>query len=338
MVIGGTGSGKSSAIATPDAPRHNPLMNRLSFAVFGTGAVGGYFGGRLAEAGEDVRFVARGSHLAAIRAHGLRVTSVDGDFVVHPARASADPAELGPVDVVLVGVKAWQVPEAAAAMGPLVGERTVVVPLQNGIAAPEQLAEALGRARVIGGLCKVLAFLAGPGHIRHTGVTPSITFGELDGTRSERVERLHQAFSRTRGVVAEVPPDIRVALWRKFLFITALGGVGAVARAPIGAFRSEPGSREMLRQALEEIQAVAIAGGIPLPSDAAATTLAYIDTLPADGTASMQRDLMEGRPSELEAQVGTVVRLGEQLGVPVPVHREIYETLLPLEREARRVV
>jgi 2-dehydropantoate 2-reductase len=222
-------------------------------------------------------------------------------------------------------------------MRPLVSERTVVVPLQNGIEAPDQLAAVLDPARVLGGLCSVLAMLDGPGHIRHTGVTPSIAFGELDDSRSERVEILRQAFERTRGIVVSVPPDIRVALWRKFLFITALGGVGAVARSPIGVFRSDPEWRAMLRQALEEIQAVAVANGIPLPEDAARETLAYIDTLPPGGTASMQRDIMAGRPSELEAQVGAVVRHGERLGVPVPVHQKIYETLLPLERKARGV-
>ena len=312
-------------------------MGKLSFAVFGTGAVGGYFGARLAEAGEDVRFLARGRHLAAIREQGLRVSSVDGDFVVDPARVSDDPAELGPVDVVLVGVKAWQVPEAALAMQPLMAEHTFVVPLQNGIEAPGQLAAVLGEGRVLGGLCRLLVFLDGPGHIRHAGVTPSVTFGELDGSKSARVDALREAFERTRGIVAEVPPDIRVALWSKFLFITALGGVGALARSPIGVFRSEPQWREMLREALEEIQTIAVRSGIPLAPEAARETLAYIDTLPADGTASMQRDIMEGRPSELEAQVGAVVRLGERLGVAVPVHGRIYETLRPLERKARAV-
>jgi 2-dehydropantoate 2-reductase len=318
-------------------PVYNPAMGKLTVAVFGTGAVGGYFGGRLAEAGEDVRFVARGRHLEAIRARGLRVSSVDGDFTIHPARVSDEPAELGVVDVVLVGVKAWQVPDAASAMRPLVGERPVVVPLQNGIEAPDQLAAVLGKERVLGGLCRVLAFLDGPGHIRHTGVTPSITFGELDGSRTDRVESLLQAFARTRGIVADVPPDIRVALWTKFLFITALGAVGALARAPIGVVRSESKSRQLLQRALEEIQMVALRNGIALPENTADKTLAYIDSLPEGGTASMQRDIMEGRPSELEAQVGAVVRLGERLGVPVPVHRMIYETLLPLERRARGV-
>lgn len=310
-------------------------MTNLTFTVFGTGAVGGYFGGRLAEAGEDVRFVARGSHLAAIREHGLRVTSVEGDFRVHPATVSDDPTALGPTDVILLGVKAWQVPDAAEAMRPLLVERTFVVPLQNGIETTGQLAAALGAGRVLGGLCQVLAYLDGPGHIRHTGVRPTLAFGELDGSRSERVEALRQAFARTRGVTAEVPPDIRVAMWRKFLFITALSGVGALTRSPVGVIRSEPKSRELLRQALEEIHALALREGIALPDDVVEKTLAFVDGLPEDGTASMQRDVMAGRPSELEAQVGAVVRLGERHDTPVPVHRMIYATLLPLERRAR---
>jgi 2-dehydropantoate 2-reductase len=342
MLIGGAAGGKSGArggsqLAFHILTRHNPAMEHLTFAVFGTGAVGGYFGGRLAEAGEDVRFIARGGHLAAIRERGLRVSSVDGDFVIHPARVADDPAAIGPVDVVLVGVKAWQVPEAAVALRPLLGERTFVVPLQNGIEAPDQLASVLGAERVLGGLCRILAFLNGPGHIRHTGVTPYIAFGELDGSKSDRVERLRAALAATRGVTVDVPPDIGIAMWSKFLFITALGGIGAHTRSPIGVLRSEPKSRELLRQALEEIQAVAVRNQIPLPAETAAKTLAYIDTLPPEGTASMQRDIMEGRPSELEAQVGAVVRLAQRLGVPVPVHRMIYDTLLPLERRARAV-
>jgi 2-dehydropantoate 2-reductase len=312
-------------------------MARLSFAVFGTGAVGGYFGGRLAEAGEDVRFIARGRHLAAIRERGLRISSVDGDLIIHPARVSDAPAEVGPADVVLVGVKAWQVPEAALALRPLLDQRTFVVPLQNGIEAPHQLASVLGAERVLGGLCRILAFLDGPGHIRHTGVTPYIAFGELDGSKSDRVERLRLALARTRGITVDVPPDIGIAMWSKFLFITALGGIGALTRSPIGVLRREPKSRELLRLALEEIQTVAVRNRIALPAETAAKTLAYIDTLPPEGTASMQRDIMEGRPSELEAQVGAVVRFGERLGVPVPVHRMIYDTLLPLELKARAV-
>ncbi len=310
-------------------------MPNLKIAVFGTGAVGGYFGGRLAEAGVDVRFIARGQHLAAIRDQGLRVSSVEGDFVIRPASVTDRPATAGPVDVVLVGVKAWQVPEAAAAIRPLVGERTFVVPLENGIEAPEQLARVLGANHVVGGLCRILAYVEGPGHIRHAGAAPYIAFGEMDGSSSARVEALREALARARGLTVEVPPDIRVAMWSKFVFIAALSGVGALTRAPIGTMRSQPESRRLLEQSLGEIHALARSEGIAVPADLVATTLAYIDTMPADGLASMQRDMMQGRPSELDAQVGAVVRRAARLGLDTPVHRMIYAALLPLEQRAR---
>lgn len=307
----------------------------MRIAVLGSGAVGGYFGGRLAEAGEDVQFVARGEHLAALRERGLRVTSVDGDFAIRPASVTDDLSGLRSADVVLLGVKAWQVSQAAEAMRPFVSGSTFVVPLQNGIEAPEQLAEVLGPGRVVGGLCRIIAYLDGPGHIRHAGAAPYVAFGELDGTVSARVSELRRAFSRARGLTVEVPPDIRAAMWDKFVFIAALSGVGAVTRAPIGVIRSQPESRRLLEQALQEIYAVAAGHGVTLPADTVQKILAYIDTMPADGTASMQRDVIHGRPSELEAQVGAVVRLGERRGVAVPVHRLIYAALLPLERRAR---
>jgi 2-dehydropantoate 2-reductase len=307
----------------------------VRIAVFGSGAVGGYFGGRLAQSGEDVVFIARGDHLAAIRRHGLVVSSVSGDFVVQPAGATDDPSALGSVDVVVLGVKAWQVPQAAQAMRPLVGAGTFIVPLQNGIEAPDQLVDAFGAKHVLGGLCRIFAYVAAPGHIQHAGVEPYIAFGELDASTSERAERLRQTFTRAKGVRAEIPQDIRVAMWSKFLFIAALSGVGSVTRAPIGVIRSQPEPRHLLRQALEEIHAVALAKGVALPSDSVEKTLAFVDSLPADATASMQRDIMQGRPSELESQVGAVMRLGQGAGVDAPLHRFIHSALLPLERRAR---
>jgi 2-dehydropantoate 2-reductase len=307
----------------------------LKIAVFGTGAVGGYFGGRLAEAGEDVRFIARGQHLAAIRDQGLRVSSIAGDFLIRPASVTDRPAEAGPVDVVLVGVKAWQVPEAADAIRPLVDERTFVVPLENGIEAPDQLANVLGVGHVVGGLCRILANVEEPGHIRHAGVAPYVAFGELDGSKSARVDALREAFARARGLTVEVPGDIRVAMWSKFVFIAALSGVGALTRAPIGTIRSQPETRRLLEDSLKEIHALARRAGVGVPDDLVATILGYIDTMPADGLASMQRDMMQGRPSELDAQVGAVIRRAERLELDVPVHRMIYAALLPLERRAR---
>jgi 2-dehydropantoate 2-reductase len=289
----------------------------------------------LAEAGLEVHFIARGQHLAAIRERGLRVSSIDGDFLIQRPHATDDPSTLGPVDLVLLGVKAWQVPHAAQVMRPLVGGRTLILPLQNGVEAPDQLAAALGASHVLGGLCRLLVYLVGPGQVRHAGVAPYLAFGELDGSRSRRTETVREMLARSRGVTVELTSDIRAAMWSKFVFITALSGLGALTRAPIGVIRSQPESRRLLQQALSEIHSVAVGHGIALPVDAAAKILAYIDTLPADGTASMQRDIIQGRPSELEAQVGAVLRLGESCGVPVPIHRLIYAALLPLERRAR---
>jgi 2-dehydropantoate 2-reductase len=306
----------------------------MRVAVFGTGAVGGYFGGRLAEAGEEVVFLARGEHLQALRDRGLRVESIKGDFLLQPVQATDDPAQVGTVDVVLVGVKAWQVAEAAQAMQPLIGSETFVVPLQNGVEAPGQLAAALGAEHVLGGLCKIISSRVGPGHIHHTGIEPYVAFGELDNRPSERAERLRQAFERA-AVVTEIPSDIHVAMWEKFLFIVSFSGVGAVTRAPVGVLRSLPETRAMLEGAMEEVLAVAQAQGIALPQEAVPRTMAFIDGLPPGGTTSMQRDIMAGRPSELEAQNGAVVRLGREAGVATPLHAFIYASLLPLEQRAQ---
>ncbi len=307
----------------------------MRIAIFGAGAVGGYFGGRLAQAGEDVVFIARGDHLAAMKADGLRVESVAGDFVVDPVQATDDPSEVGLVDVILVTVKAWQILDAAYEMGRMVGSDTFVVPLENGVEAPSQLAEVLGEEHVLGGLCRIISALVEPGHVRHAGISPTITFGELDSQRSERAERLRDVFQRAEGVTPEIPLDIRVAMWEKFLFIAALSGVGAVTRAPLGVLRSLPETRRLLEKAMEEILAVARARGVALQREVIAETMAFIDDLPPGGTASMQRDVMAGRPSELASQNGAVVRLGRELGVETPLHAFITHSLLPQERRAR---
>ena len=185
----------------------------MRIAVFGTGAVGGYFGGRLAQAGGDVVFIARGKQLQALQDQGLRVDSPKGDFALRSVQATDDPAQVGVVDAVIVGVKAWQVTEAARACRPLVGPKTFVVPLQNGVEAPDQLAAVLGAEHVLGGLCRIVSFVVAPGHIQHAGLEPYVAFGELDNRSSERAERLRAAFEGA-GVMAEIPPDIQVALWQ----------------------------------------------------------------------------------------------------------------------------
>ena len=308
----------------------------MRIAIFGAGGVGGYFGGRLAQAGEEVSFIARGRHLRALQENGLRVESIEGDFALHPVRATDDPAVVGQVDAVLVAVKAWQVPAAAEAMQPLVGAATFIVPLENGVEAPAQLAAVLGASHVLGGLCRISSFIAAPGRVRHVAIEPYVAFGEMDGRHDgERVERLRAAFARTRGVTVEIPADIEVAMWRKFLLIAPWSGLGAVTRAPIGVLRSQPGMRHLLRQAMEEVVAIGQARGIALPAAAVGETLAFIDNLAPETTASMQRDVIAGHPSELEAQNGAVVRLGEEAGIATPVNAFIYHSLLPLELRAR---
>jgi 2-dehydropantoate 2-reductase len=306
----------------------------MRIAVFGTGAVGGYFGGRLAQAGEEVLFIARGKQLQALRDQGLRVESLKGDFLLRSVQVTDDSVQVGVVDAVIVGVKAWQVTEAAQACGPLVGPDTFVVPLQNGVEAPDQLAAVLGAEHVLGGLCRIVSFVVALGHIRHAGMEPYVALGELDNRPSQRAERLRSAFQRA-GVAAEIPPDIHVALWEKFLFIASFSGVGAVTRAPAGVLRSLPQTRHLLRQAMYEVRAVAVARGIALPEETIERTMVLIDNLPPAGTASMQRDIMEGRPSELESQNGAVVRLGQEVEVATPLHAFIYHSLLPMELQAR---
>lgn len=307
----------------------------MKIAIFGTGSVGGYFGGRLAEAGEDVTFLARGEHLRAMRENGLRVDSIDGDFHLPSVQATDDPAKVGAADVVLVATKAWQVPEAASAVRPMVGDRTVVIGLQNGVEAAGQLSSVLGRDKVAGGSCAIVSMIAGPGHIRHAGASPRIVFGNLDGKNNEACERLLEAFGRTRGVRAVLSDEIQIEIWRKFLFIAPVSGVGAVTRAPLGICRTVAETRTMIAEAMEEIRALALAHHVPLPDNATETALSFLDSLPAESTASMQRDIMDGRPSELDSQNGAVVRLAAPKGIEVPVHRFLYASLLPLERQAR---
>ena len=309
----------------------------MRFAIIGVGAVGGYFGARLAQAGEDVVFVARGETLQVLRSDGLRLDSIDGDLLLPLVNAIEDTALAGEVDVVLVGVKTWQVPEVAGNLQPLLGEDTIVIPLQNGVEASDRLAETIGRDHVGCGLAKIFCFLAGPGHIRHTGIDPYIAFGECDNLRSARVENLRQVFLNA-GIKAEVPSDIMVALWEKFLFVVAWGGIGAVSRAPIGAIRSLPETRRLLEQAMREIFNVARARDIDLNQDIVAGSMNFIDSLPPMGTTSMQRDIAEGRPSEIDAWNGAVVRLGDEAGVDVAFHRFIYDSLRPLELNARGAI
>ena len=300
----------------------------MRIVVFGTGGVGGYFGGRLAQAGEDVTFIARGEHLRAIRSNGLKVDSPSGDFVINPAKATDNVGEVGATDLVILGVKAWQVPEAARAIKPLVGPNTTVLPLQNGVDAVPQLVEALGSENIVGGLCRIVSYVVEPGHIRHAGFAPTIIIGELDNRRTERIAKIEGVFKHA-GLDTTIAGNIQVALWTKFLFIASFSGVGALANAPAGVLRSDPKWRALMQSAMEEIYTLAHARGVDLPSDSVAKVMAAVDGLPDDATSSMQRDIAAGKPSEVESQNGAVVRMAHESAVAVPTHTLIYQTLKP---------
>ncbi|MDA1312535.1 MAG: 2-dehydropantoate 2-reductase [Acidobacteria bacterium] len=314
-------------------------MDSMRVAVIGVGAVGGYFGGRLAQAGHDVFFVARGGTLEALRSGGLRVKSIAGDFEIRRPNLAADPGEIGPVDVVLTAVKAWQVSAIAPSLAPLIGPQTVVVPLQNGLEAPGLLGAVLGTEVVLGGLCKIFASKTGPAAIEHIGLEPVIEFGELHGElrgeKTERVERVRAAFAAATGMSTVVPDDIEAAMWMKLMQVEALGAVGAVARQPAGIVRAVPETRQMLLSAMEEVVAVGLKRGVRLDANLPGKAMRRVDDLPAGATASMHRDIAAGLPSEFEFQVGTVVRYGREAGTPTPVQSAIYAALLPSELLAR---
>ncbi len=306
----------------------------MRIAIYGAGGVGGYYGGALARAGCHVSLIARGAHLAAIRAAGLRVRSPRGDFVVRPAAATDDPGEIGPVDAVVVAVKSMHLDRVCADIAPLLGPDTLVVPMLNGVDAHQALLPAVGRARMGKGLTRIISEVTAPGEIRHVGVDPYVALAEWDGGGTPRVEALAAALRRA-GVDAEVPPDIDAAIWLKFLFVCSVGGVCGACRMPLGPVRTLPESRALLRRAMEEIAAVAAAHGVPLQDDAVAFAMNTVDAFPAEGTSSLQRDIAAGVPSELDAWTGAAVRLGATVGVATPVHSFIHAVLLPGEVQAR---
>ncbi|MDE0458682.1 MAG: 2-dehydropantoate 2-reductase [Chromatiales bacterium] len=306
----------------------------LRIAIYGAGGLGGFYGARLACAGNDVAFIARGAHLAAMRERGLHVSSPLGDMHLPEPVATDNPADIGPVDLVLVAVKTWQIPEAGAAMGPLIGERTLVLPFLNGVEASDELAAAVGAERVLGGLSKVFSKIEAPGVIHHFTPNVFVAFGELDGAGSERVRALVDMFSAA-GVDAEVSPAIRVELWKKLLLVSSWAGLGALARSPMGVMREQPETRALIGRSMDEGLAVARATGHAVDAAYKDEMWAFYRTMPADATASMQRDIMDGRPSELDAWNGAICRFGARAGIETPVHSFTYHTLLPMERRAR---
>ncbi len=307
----------------------------MRIAVYGSGGVGAYFGGRLAQIGKNVTFIARNETLTALRTQGLKVGSIAGDFSIDKINVSNNPATVGVVDYVLCCVKAWQVPAAASAMKPMIGPDTLVLPLQNGVEAPTQLASILDTKNVLGGLCAIVAFQAGPAHVKHSGANPLIRFGHLDSRPDPRIHVLSEVFNHCNGIKSSIPEDIQVAMWQKFMLITPWSGLGAVSRAPIGILLEQPETRELLIQAIEEIYQLGQARGIDLPQDSVRKTIATLDNIPLNSTTSMQRDLIRGKASELDALTGAVVRLACDVGLETPINQFFLYSLRSLELRAR---
>jgi len=306
----------------------------MKIGVFGTGGVGGYFGLRLAKAGANVHFVARGRHLEAIRKHGLKVESALGDAVLKPAAATDDPASIGPVDVAVLAVKLYDTDAAAEAMKPLVGPKTTVMSLQNGVTANDTLIEAFGRDRVIGGTCSIATVIGAPGVVRHTGTMATVAFGEWDGKRTPRVEALLDACKKA-GIDATLSADIDADIWSKFIFLAAFSGITCMMRLPIGPIRADPETRALHRRAIEEAYAVARKKGVKLADDAVEQRMKFTDGLPAEMYASMYHDLTAGKRIELKWLSGAVVAMGKALGVPTPA-QESYWLALKLHADGRK--
>lgn len=298
----------------------------MRILVFGTGGVGGYFGARLAAAGVDVTFVARGDHLAAMRAQGLRVESALGNLHLHPVTATDDPTNAGAVDLAMIGVKLWDTEAAARAIETVVGPATAVVSFQNGVDAVDILTKIYGRERVMGGVAHIAAVIEQPGVVRHNGTMQRLTFGELDGRRSARAENLLAA-CRAAGIEAALSDDIQRAIWEKFVFIVGLSAMTTLTRLPIGPIREDPETRAMLAEVMREAVAIGRAKGVNLAPDTAEKQLAFMDGVPHDMIASMLGDLRRGRPLELPWLSGAVVRLGQELGIGTPTNQFAYAAL-----------
>jgi 2-dehydropantoate 2-reductase len=300
----------------------------MRVAVIGAGGVGGAFGAALAQAGADVTFVARGAHLAAMRDKGLRVEGGRGETVVSPARATDDPATIGPVDFVLFCVKLWDVENAGAAIKPLIGPTTAVIPLQNGVDAAERLIPILGAPAMMGGVAQISATIAEPGVIRQVGTFMRLIFGELEGGKSARGEAF-LALCQKAGCDATHSDQIMTELWMKFILLATNAALTAATRTPLGVLRDDPDIAPLFARASAEVAAVGRARGVALPEDAVERVVGFTRTSPPTMMASMAHDLIRGNRIELPWLSGKVVALGRELGVPTPVHEVLYAVLKP---------
>ena len=306
----------------------------MKILIMGTGGVGGYYGGLLAQQGNEVTFISRGAHLYSIRQEGMKVKSVHGDFTIFPAKAVENPAEVGPVDLILFCVKTYNTDEAAEAIRPAVGPQTVVLSLQNGIDAAERIGKLVGLEHVLAGATWLSSAVEAPGLIKQVSQFRRIVFGELSEGRSERTRSIYEVLNPT-GITVEISDDIQKVLWTKFVFIAAVSSIGSLTRLPMGDYRSVPEARKLLSSIMQEVEALAQAQNIKLDNDVVAKSMEFIDNSAPHIKPSMQLDVESGRRTELESMIGAIGRKGRELGIPTPVSNFVYASLLPVERKAR---
>ena len=299
----------------------------MKILVMGSGGVGGFYGGRLAHAGCDVTFVARGAHLAAMRENGLLIENeAQGNIYVPRVNVTDDPASAGRADFVIIGVKLWDTEAAARAVKPAVGPDTGVLSLQNGVIKDDIIRRVVGPDNLMGGVAYVGTSIARPGVIRQVGTLQRLLFGEYDGRRSARAEKFLDALLKA-GVQAELSTDIRRTLWEKYVFLVGLSGSTAAMRLPIGPIRENPQTRAFLLDLMKETVAVGRAHGVDLPADYAEQRLQFADSVAYDMTSSLHHDLGRGNPLEVEWLSGGVVQLGKEVAVPTPMNRAVWDVL-----------
>ena len=306
----------------------------MHIVIIGAGGVGGLFGGKLAKSNQKVSILARGAHLEAIQKNGLHVKSIEGDFYTQNIFATDKINEIPLADLILICTKSWQVTNAAKLILPILKENTVVIPLQNGADNVDKLVAVLERKHILGGLCKVYSKIEAPGIISHFGHPPEIIFGELSNTTTERAKQIKSIFD-TAKINNRISNNIFVDIWNKFMFIAPLSALGALTRSTIGEMLDQPALKKMLQELITEMHQIAIAKGIHLHESSISNILSFIEKQPYQSTTSTQRDLMEGRPSELHDFNGFIVREGIKLGVKTPVNHFVYHCLLPMEIKAR---
>ena len=299
----------------------------MKIAVMGAGGIGGFYGGLLARAGQDVTFIARGAHLQALRTQGLTVESQSaGDFKLPQVAATDQPASIGPVDLVLMTTKAYDLEQAAQSLLPCLRPDSLVLPLLNGVDIADRLAAVLGAERVLGGMCQVSCAIKAPGHIRQVGPLNRLVFGELGGGTSPRAQAVLAVF-KSAGITADLSAGIQVDVWKKYLFIDAAGSLCALTRSTLGPVLKDPDTRALFVGCMQEIEALGRRKGVALPDTVVADTLAMCGKLPHETRPSLLLSVEQGKPLELDALSGTAVRLGRELGVPTPVNHLITSAL-----------